>query len=207
MLNPAHLIENGGILLIALMIFAESGMLLGFFFPGDTLLLSASVFAAQGKLSLTWLIIAVIVAAIAGDNTGYQIGHTMGKKLFKKSDGIFFRQEYVAQSEKFYARFGAKTMLLAHFLPIIRTFAPVVAGVGKMPRRKFFVFDAIGDSAWALIVIAIGYWFGSKIPNVDNYILPVVVVVVGLSFGPMLYRVVTALWQNHQKTKNIDLKK
>ncbi len=198
MLDPTHLIESGGIILVALLIFAESGMMVGFFFPGDTLLLSAGVFAAQGKLSLSWLITFVVIAAIAGDNTGYQIGRTMGKRLFRKKDGLFFRQEYVEQSEKFYERYGAKTMLLAHFIPVIRTFAPIVAGVGKMPRRTFIIFDAIGDCAWAVLIILLGYWFGSKIPNIDHYVLPAVAVVVVFSFGPMLYHIAKAIWEKRR---------
>lgn len=202
MLNPAHLIESGGLLLIALFIFAESGMLVGFFFPGDTLLLSAGVFAAQGKLTggIVALIVIVALAAIAGDNTGYHIGRTMGPRLFRKKDGLLFRQEYVRQSEKFFERYGSKAMLLAHFLPVVRTFTPIVAGVGKMPRAKFALFDAVGDCAWAIIVPLLGYWFGRKIPNIDNYILPAVGAAVVFSFGPMIYHLAKAFWTRKSVT-------
>jgi membrane-associated protein len=193
MFNPTELIQNGGVLLVGLIIFAESGMLVGFFFPGDTLLLTGGILAAQGKLSLLFLLITVIIAAIAGDNTGYQIGFSLGRRLFAKGDGIFFRKRYVEESEKFYERYGSKTMMLAHFIPIIRTFAPIVAGAGKMHRVRFVVFDAIGDTAWAIIVTLLGYWFGSRIPNIDHYILPTVATVVILSFGPVIYHVVRAL--------------
>jgi membrane-associated protein len=193
MLNPTTLIENGGVLLVGLVIFAESGMFVGFFFPGDTLLLSGGILAAQGKLSLLFLLITVIIAAIAGDNTGYQIGFSLGRRLFAKSDGIFFRRHYVEESEKFYKRYGSKTMMLAHFIPIIRTFAPIVAGAGKMHRLRFIIFDAIGDTAWAIIVTLLGYWFGRRIPNIDHYILPTVAAVVILSFGPVIYHVIRAL--------------
>jgi membrane-associated protein len=195
-----HLVETGGLLLIAAMIFAESGMLLGFFFPGDTLLLSAGVFAAQGKLALLPLIIIVCLAAIAGDNVGYTIGKTMGRRLFRKKDGLLFRQEYVTRAEKFYERFGAKTMLLAHFLPVVRTFAPIVAGVGNMPRRLFVIFDAIGDIAWATIVTLLGFWFGRRIPNIDHYILPAVGLAVLISFGPMIYHLTKALLEKRSAT-------
>ncbi|HUD07845.1 MAG TPA: VTT domain-containing protein [Candidatus Saccharimonadales bacterium] len=193
MFNPTELIQNGGVLLVGLIIFAESGMLVGFFFPGDTLLLTGGILAAQGKLSLLFLLITVIIAAIAGDNTGYQIGFSLGRRLFAKGDGIFFRKRYVEESEKFYERYGSKTMMLAHFIPIIRTFAPIVAGAGKMHRVRFVIFDAIGDTAWAIIVTLLGYWFGSRIPNIDHYILPTVATVVILSFGPVIYHVVRAL--------------
>src|ERR1700733_1942106 len=168
-MNVDTIISGGGILAIAAIIFAESGMMLGFFLPGDTLLLAAGVFAAQGKISLAVTISAVAVAAILGDNTGYTIGRVMGPKLFKKKDGILFRHEYIERTEAFYEKYGAKTMLLSHFIPIVRSFAPFVAGVGKMPRLKFFIYDAIGDVIWATIITLLGYWFGSRIPNIDHY--------------------------------------
>jgi membrane-associated protein len=199
MLNPTSLIESGGVIVVGLIIFAESGMFVGFFFPGDTLLLSGGVFAAQGKLSLLFLIITVIIAAIAGDNTGYQIGYSLGGRLFAKGDGLFFRKRYVEESEKFYERYGSKTMMLAHFIPIVRTFAPIVAGAGKMHRVRFFIFDAIGDISWAIIVIMLGYWFGQRIPNIDHYILPTVGAVVILSFGPVVYHVGKTLLELRKK--------
>lgn len=200
MLNPSHLIASGGLLLITLIIFGESGMLIGFFFPGDTLLLSAGIFAAQGKLpGGLWLLIPLVaLAAIAGDNVGYLIGKHAGPRLFRKKDGLLFRQSYVVQAEKFYEKYGAKAMLFAHFLPIIRTFAPIVAGVGKMPRATFVMFDAIGDIAWAVVVTLIGFWFGSKIPNIDHYILFAVSAVIILSFGPMVYHLIKALLEKNK---------
>jgi membrane-associated protein len=177
MFDVAHLIQTGGLLLIAALIFGESGMFIGFFFPGDTLLLSAGVFAAQGKLSLLSVIVIVAIAAILGDNVGYLIGKRVGRRLFQKEDGLLFRKKYLDDAEAFFRRYGDKTMLFAHFLPIIRTFAPPVAGAAAMPHRKFFVYDALGDSTWAVVVTLIGYWFGTKIPNIDHYILLAVVAV------------------------------
>jgi membrane-associated protein len=181
------IISGGGILAIAAIIFAESGMMLGFFLPGDTLLLAAGVFAAQGKISLGLSIAAIALAAILGDNTGYSIGKVMGPRLFKKKDGILFRHEYIERTEAFYEKHGAKTMLLSHFIPIVRSFAPFVAGVGKMPRWKFFLYDAAGDIIWAVLITMLGYWFGSRIPNIDHYVLPTVIIVMVLSFAPMLW--------------------
>jgi len=192
MLDVTHIIQAGGLLLIAALIFGESGMFIGFFFPGDTLLLSAGVFAAQGKLSLAAVIIIVAVAAIAGDNVGYHIGKRYGRRLFSKPDGIVFRQEYIRQAEAFYARYGSKTMLVAHFIPVVRTFAPAVAGAANMPYKKFALFDAIGDAAWAVIVTLIGYWFGSRIPNIDHYILLAVAAVVIITLGPTFYHLMQA---------------
>src|ERR1700744_1841998 len=145
MLNVDHIIQAGGLLLIAAIIFGESGMFIGFFFPGDTLLLTAGIFAAQGKLPLAWAIIVISAAAIAGDNVGYHIGKRYGRRLFRKPDGIIFRQEYIQRAEEFYERFGSRTMLISHFVPVVRTFVPPVAGVAKMDYKQFVIFDAIGD--------------------------------------------------------------
>jgi membrane-associated protein len=202
MFNVSDLIQSGGLLLIAAIVFAESGMFIGFFFPGDTLLLSAGVFAAQGKLSLTAVIVMVAVAAIAGDNTGYHLGRRYGRRLFRKPDGIVFRQEYVHRAENFFARFGNKAMLLAHFVPVVRTFAPAVAGVANMPRKQFIIFDAIGDIAWATIVTLIGYWFGTKIPNIDRYILLAVTGVMVFTLGPSFYHLYIAMRKKNRAKKD-----
>jgi membrane-associated protein len=201
MFSVTDIIQSGGLLLIAAIVFGESGMFLGFFFPGDTLLLSAGIFAAQGKLSLAAVIAVVAVAAIAGDNTGYHIGRRYGRRLFRKPDGIFFRQEYVKRAENFFERFGSKAMLLAHFVPVVRTFTPAVAGVARMPLKQFIIFDAIGDTAWAVIVTMIGYWFGTKIPNIDHYILLAVVAVMVFTLGPSFYHLYKALREKNRAKK------
>lgn len=193
MFDVSHIIQAGGLLLIAAIIFGESGMFIGFFFPGDTLLLTAGVFAAQGKLPLAWAIMVIAAAAIAGDNVGYHIGKRYGRRLFRKPDGVIFRQEYVQRAEKFYERFGSRTMLIAHFVPVVRTFVPPVAGVAKMNYKQFVIFDAIGDIAWATVVTLIGYWFGTKIPNIDHYIILAVLAVMIITLGPTLYHLAKAL--------------
>jgi membrane-associated protein len=202
MFNVTHVIQAGGLALIAALIFGESGMFLGFFFPGDTLLLGAGVFAATGKLSLAAILVVVSLAAIIGDNTGYHIGKRYGRRLFRKPDGIVFRQEYVQQAEAFYEKYGSKTMLIAHFVPVVRTFAPAVAGVARMNYKQFVIFDAIGDTAWAVIVTLIGYWFGSKIPNIDHYILLAVAAVMLITLGPTFYHLFKALHAKRQQKKS-----
>src|SRR5579884_2619692 len=198
MFNVSHIISAGGLALIALIIFGESGMFIGFFFPGDTLLLSAGVFAAAGKISLPAVMVVVAAAAILGDNVGYHIGKRYGRRLFRKPDGLVFRQEYVQRAELFYERYGSKTMLFAHFVPVIRTFAPAVAGVARMNYSRFFIFDAIGDSAWAVIVTLVGYWFGTKIPNLDHYILLAVAAAIIFSLGPTVYHLAQLLLTKHR---------
>lgn len=189
-LDVTSLIQSGGLLMIALIVYAESGMMVGFFLPGDTLLLSAGVLAASGQFPIELSVAVIALAAVLGDNTGYIIGRTMGRRLFKKKDGIIFRQEYVQKAEKFYEKHGAKTLLIAHYVPIVRSFAPLVAGVGKMNRTQFFMYDLIGASSWAILITLLGYWFGSRIPDLDKYIAPVVLAVMLISFGPMVWHII-----------------
>lgn len=186
MFDVTTIVQSGGLLLIALIVFAESGMLVGFLFPGDTLLFSAGIFAAQGTLPLEWTIVVIALAAIMGDNIGYQIGKSLGPRLFKK-DSLIFRHDYIMKAETFYEKYGAKTMLVAHFVPIVRTFAPVVAGAAKMDRRQFALYDAIGDISWTVSIVLLGYFVGSRIPGIEHYIEPVLIGVVLLFLTPTLY--------------------
>ena len=185
-LNPEHLIQSGGLLLIGLIVFAESGLLIGFFLPGDTLLLSAGFFAAQGKLPLIGVIGIVIVAAIAGDNLGYHIGRRTGHRIFRKKDGIIFRQEYLERAEKFYESHGGKTVTLARFIPIVRTFAPIVAGAAKMDPKRFMIYNVAGAVIWSISVTLLGYFIGGLIPDIEKYLLPVVGIATLVTFLPTI---------------------
>jgi membrane-associated protein len=189
MFDVTHLIQTGGLLLIALIIFSESGMMVGFFLPGDTLLFSAGILAASGKLPIIETIAIIAAAAIVGDNVGYQIGRKLGPRLFNKPDSIVFRKEYIQRAEAFYGKYGSKTMLLAHFVPVVRAFAPVTAGAGKMPIKQFIAFDAIGDIAWAITLTLIGYYIGSRIPGIEKYIDPLLIVIVLVFLGPTLWHI------------------
>ncbi|HSX31428.1 MAG TPA: VTT domain-containing protein [Candidatus Saccharimonadales bacterium] len=189
MFNVTHLIETGGLFLIGAMVFAESGIMVGLFLPGDTLLLSAGILAATGELNIVSLCVVVSLAAIAGDNTGYQIGKSLGHRLFTKKDGVIFRKEYINRAEKFYEKYGGRAMLVEHFIPIIRSFAPVTAGAGHMNRALFFVCNAIGDIAWAVSFTLFGYYVGSKIPHIERYIDPAIIAIVLLFTVPALIRV------------------
>ncbi len=207
LLNPSDLIESGGILLIAGIVFAESGLLAGFFLPGDTLLLSAGFFAAQGKFSLPLLLIAVVLAAIIGDNVGYSIGRRTGPRVFKKSDGLFFRKEYVEQAERFYEKHGGKTIILARFIPIIRTFALLVAGIGKMPRKRFIAYNIIGGVLWGAGVTMLGYFLGDLVePEViEKYFLPLMILVVSITFVPAVYHLLKEKETRHLLWQKIKL--
>jgi len=181
MFNIEHIISAGGIFLISAIIFAESGLLIGFFLPGDTLLFGAGLAASQGRFSLVWLIACVVLAAIIGDNVGYSIGRRAGPRIFKKKDGLLFRQEYLQKSEEFYEKHGGKTIIMARFTPIVRTFAPVVAGAGKMPRQKFMSYNIVGGVLWGGGMSVLGYTIGSRIPHLDKYMELLIFGVMGLS--------------------------
>lgn len=187
-LNPES-IAQAGLWLIALIVFTESGLLVGFFLPGDTLLFAAGILAAQGGLNIIATITVIIVAAVVGDNVGYTIGRYSGKKLFHKKDGILFKQEYMDQAEKFYEKHGGKAIILARFIPIIRTFAPLVAGIGKMQRSTFFFYNVIGAVIWATSVTLLGYYIGGRFPELVHYLEYVIIAVVVLSFGPAVLHI------------------
>lgn len=179
-------ILGGGYLAIGLTVFAESGLLVGFFLPGDTLLFGAGVLAAQGVFNLPLLIAIIVSAAIIGDNVGYSIGRRFGPRLFKRHDGAIFRQEYLQQAEAFYEKHGGKTIIMARFVPIVRTFAPVVAGIGKMPRKKFLAYNIIGGLLWGVSLPLVGYYIGSRVPGIEKFVEPVILAVIILSIGPAL---------------------
>lgn len=183
------IIKTGGLLAIALIVFAESGLLFGFLFPGDTLLLTAGFFAAQGELPLIPLIALIVVAAIVGDNVGYQTGKRFGPAVFKRQDGIFFRKEYIQRADKFYKRHGGKTIILARFFPAIRTFAPIVAGVGKMSWPYFAAYNVVGGVLWGIGVTMLGYIIGNAAPNIDQYLFWGVIITAHLFLFLMLFQV------------------
>lgn len=192
MFEVSNIIQSGGLPMLGIILFAEVGLFLGFFLPGDTLLIAAGIFAKQGKLSLAAVILVAAIAAIAGDSTSYFIGRKLGRQVFRKDDGIIFRKDHISKAEAFYEKHGAKTLLISHYLPIIRTFTPLLAGVAKMVYRKFLFFNVIGDIAWAASVTLVGYYIGSRIPGVDKYILLVIGGVVTVSLVPTLYHVARA---------------
>lgn len=187
MLDVTHLVQVGGLLLVGIFVFAEVGLFLGFFLPGDTLLIAAGIYAKQGKLNIAALITVSALAAIAGDSLGYYIGRKLGPKVFTKDDGLIFRRDHIDKAEWVYERYGSKALLVTHFIAIVRTFMPLMAGVARMPYRRFLTFDAIGDIFWAVSVTLVGYYVGSRIPNVDRYILLALAAVVLASLLPALY--------------------
>lgn len=175
-----ELIKAVGVLGVAGIVFAESGLLIGFFLPGDTLLFTAGLLAHQGALGVSVHTLAAILflAAVAGDSVGYSFGRRVGRRIFRKPDSILFHQENLQRAEKFYEKYGPITIVLARFVPLVRTFAPIVAGVGKMDYRKFLSFNIIGGALWAVGLTYLGYFGGSFLEargiEVDHLILPVI---------------------------------
>lgn len=185
--TPEKIIRTGGALLIGVIIFAESALLIGILLPGgDTLLFVSGFFAAQGLLNIYTLMGCIIVGAVLGDNVGYTIGRRTGPRLFRKDDGLFFRKDHITRAENFYKTHGGKTVTLARFVPVIRTLAPMIAGVAKMDRRQFMFYNVLGAVIWGTSLPLLGYFLGSRLPAIDDYIGPVVLIAFLLTFVPPL---------------------
>ena len=180
------LIQTVGYLGVFAIVFVESGLLVGFFFPGDSLLFTAGFLASQGFFDIKVLIIGCFIAAVAGDSGGYFIGKKFGPKIFTKEDSLFFQKKHLTRAQNFYDKHGGKTIILARFMPVVRTFAPVVAGVGAMQYRRFLMFNLIGAVLWAIGITLAGFYLGRLIPDVDKYLLPIIGAIVFVSILPGL---------------------
>jgi membrane-associated protein len=189
LLHPEHLLETFGTIGLILVIFAESGLLIGFFLPGDSLLFTAGLLASQGKLNMAVVVIGCMLAAVIGDQVGYQFGKRVGPALFRRPDSRLFKQEYVEKAQSYFERYGSRTIVMARFIPIVRTFAPIVAGVGDMEYRTFTTYNVLGGVLWAGGVTALGHILGDTIPDIDKYLLPAIAVIVALSVAPVVFEV------------------
>lgn len=185
-LDPMGIIKTGSYLGIAIIIFAESGLLFGIFFPGDSLLFASGLVAGAGLLSLVPLLISVVLAAIVGDSVGYWFGANVGTNFFKRKDSRLFKQEYLHRTEQFYQKYGGRAVILARFVPIVRTIAPILAGIGSMKYSIFLSYNALGGLFWSSGMILLGYFLGTVLPDSEHYILPLSLVIVVLSFLPLL---------------------
>jgi membrane-associated protein len=184
--EPQVIISALGVIGVIAIIFAETGLFFGFFLPGDSLLFTAGFLASQGYISMAWLLFGAFVAAVLGDSVGYAFGKKIGPAIFTKDDSVFFNKKHIARAQYFYEEHGKKTIILARFIPIIRTFAPIVAGIGNMGYRTFILFNVIGGFVWTWGLLWAGYIFGSILPNPDRYILPVIIVIIIISAAPAL---------------------
>ena len=185
-LDPIAIVKAGGYLGIAILVFAESGLLVGIFFPGDSLLFAAGLLAGGGLLAYWPLTVVVVIAAILGDSVGYWFGKNVGANLFSRKDSRFFKQEYVKRTERFYKKYGGRAVVLARFVPIVRTLAPILAGVGKMQYARFVSYNALGGCLWGAGMVAAGFTLGVVLPGSERYILPLSLVIIVLSFLPLL---------------------
>ena len=184
------LVHWGGYVVLVVIVFTETGLLVGFFLPGDSLLITAGLVAATGYLNIWWLIGLLILAAVAGDSVGYAIGRRLGPRLFTRPKSLLFNPRHVERTRAFYARHGARTIVIARFVPIVRTFAPVVAGVGQMEYRQFVFYNVAGGVGWVTSMTWAGYFLGQVVPNISERIHIVVVIVIALSLIPIVVELV-----------------
>jgi membrane-associated protein len=183
------LIQWGGYILLVAIVFTETGLLVGLFLPGDSLLITAGLLAAAGKLDIWWLNVLVIAAAIAGDSTGYAIGVRLGPRIFTREKSLLFNPKHVVRTQRFYEKYGPKTIVIARFVPIIRTFAPVLAGVGAMRYRRFLTYNVAGGIGWVSSMTWAGYLLGQTVPNISKHIHVLAIVIIVLSCIPIAVEV------------------
>ena len=179
------LIQWGGYVLLVAIVFAETGLLIGCFLPGDSLLITAGLLAAAGHLNIWWINVLLIVAAIVGDSVGYAIGARLGPRIFTREKSLLFNPKHVVRTQHFYEKYGPKTIVIARFVPIIRTFAPVLAGVGMMRYRRFLTYNVLGGIGWVVSMSWAGYLLGHAVPNISKHMHVLVIVIIILSCIPI----------------------
>jgi len=187
-LDIPGLVRAAGYLGMFVMIYAESGVFFGFFLPGGSLLFTAGLLASQGMFNIYWLIILLGAAAILGDSTGYWFGAKVGDKIFVKENSLFFNKKYLEQTKEYYEKYGSMTIIIGRFVPFVRTFAPILAGVGKMRYRKFLLYNVLGALLWAVGVALLGFFLGSVVPGVDKYLSWIIVFIVFITILPILFK-------------------
>src|SRR6202166_1707234 len=190
--NVQGLVESGGTLLVCVIVFIETGFFVGFFLPGDSLLVIAGVFAGNGNLNLAKLLLLVPLCAIVGDQIGYWIGRQAGQALYRREDSFVFRKRHLERAHEFYEKYGGKTVIMARFMPIVRTFCPPVAGAAMMPYGRYVAFDIVGGILWVGSMILGGYSLGRSVPNIGQRIHYVIAAVIVLSVLPAIISIVRA---------------
>jgi membrane-associated protein len=190
-----ELIRWGGHLILIAIVFAETGVMAGFFLPGDSLLVTAGLFAAAGDLNLYLLLGELMLAAILGDSLSYAVGRRLGPRLFSREDSLLFHRNHLLRTRAFYEKYGSKTIVIARFIPIVRTFAPVVAGVGQMRYSKFVTYNIAGGVAWVFLMVMTGFTLGRSIPNIGQHVHKIILVVIFLSFVPAAVE----LWRERKR--------
>ena len=194
-----HFNQGIGYAIVFLILFAESGLLIGFFLPGDSLVFPLGLLASQGHFSLPLLILISALGAVAGDSLGYYIGHRFGPALFQKEDSLLFKKEYVQKAHQYFDRYGKLTIIIARFVPIVRTFAPTVAGVANMEYGTFLAYNVVGGTLWATSLLLLGYYLGRLVPNIDRYLLPIIALIIVASLIGPLTHVLTMVKEQKKK--------
>jgi membrane-associated protein len=189
LVTPESIILYGGIYLLLFIVFAETGLFLGFFLPGDSLLFTAGLLCSTGILTVhpVILVFLIIIAAVAGNMVGYAFGKKVGTLLFKRKSGFFFRQEHLVAANEFYVKHGKKTIVLSRFLPIVRTFAPIVAGIVNLDYYKFFIYSLVGAFIWVSVLVLTGYFMGKYIPGTKDYLGYIVIFLIVITSIPFIY--------------------
>ncbi len=203
-LDLVTLIKAAGYIGLFFIVFAESGLFIGFFLPGDSLLFTAGFLASQDYLRITPLVILTLSGAILGDSFGYAFGRKVGKKIFKKEDSLLFHKSHLQKARNYYERYGGKTIILARFIPIVRTFAPILAGVGEMKYLQFLSYNVIGGVVWGLGMPLLGYFLGNAIPNIDRYLIPIILFIIIVSMIPPVWHFLKEKHHRRQVREVVD---
>ncbi len=205
LMNPEALLSSGGFYLVVFIVFAETGLFFGFFLPGDYLLFLAGLFCALGKIDVNIYTLCggLLAAGILGNFTGYWFGHRTGPMLFKRKDSWLFKRKYVVMAEEFYQKYGGAALIIGRFVPIIRTFAPIFAGVVRLDFKKFVLFNVLGALFWVLSLTLGGYFLGIEFPNVIHYVEYIIVGLIVVAFSPIAYALIKRnMAEKKKKTNN-----
>jgi membrane-associated protein len=199
MFDITTLIQTAGYIGTAGIVFAESGLFFGFFLPGDSLLFTAGILASQGFFEIWILVPLLFISAVAGDSVGYSFGYRLGPKLFMRPNSKLFKKEHLIKANTFFEKHGKKTIILARFVPVVRTFAPILAGAAKMHYRTFLAYNVIGGFLWAVGLTVLGYYLGGVIPNIDRYLLPILAVIIVASISPGIKAIISQYLSSRKK--------
>ncbi len=203
LMNPEYLLSHGGFYIVVLIVFAETGLFFGFFLPGDYLLFLAGLFCALGKIDvdITTMYLGILSAGILGNFTGYWFGYRTGPMLFKRKDSFLFKRKYVIMAEEFYQKYGGTALVIGRFVPIIRTFAPIFAGVVKLNFRKFVLYNILGAFLWASLLTLTGYFLGVKFPAIIHYVEYIIVGLIVIAFLPIAIALLKRWLKTKKQTK------
>lgn len=203
LLDPEYLLSHGGFYIVCLIVFAETGLFFGFFLPGDYLLFLAGLFCALNKIdvSIATMFFGILTAGIAGNFAGYWFGYRTGPMLFKRKDSLIFKQKYIVMAEEFYQKYGGSALVIGRFVPIIRTFAPIFAGVVKLDFKKFVIYNVLGATIWVSVLTLSGYFLGEMFPQIIHYVEYIIIGMIVIAFMPLAIAILKR-WLKYRKSEN-----